>query len=188
MNWATSGGCCSSTSETKNSAIAWPRTSSARAIRAGSRGSAQGQRRHLHGRGPPLASLMQQRQVSIGDLDAEARQQVAALGQGEIQVTVADLAQFPGHPQPVQPQRRVIPAGQHQLSCLRWPPLDEIGHVPGDRGRRDMEVIHDQRRPAGSLAASLAIEAVTSADTVPSIASRSAASAPNHGAITGAPR
>ena len=38
--------------------------------------------------------------------------------------------------------------------------------------------------PAGSFAASLAIEAVTSADTVLSIASRSAASAPNHGATT----
>ena len=37
--------------------------------------------------------------------------------------------------------------------------------------------------PAGSSAASLAIEAVTSADMVLSIASRSAASAPNHGAI-----
>ena len=38
--------------------------------------------------------------------------------------------------------------------------------------------------PAGSLAASLAIEAVTSADMTPSIASRSAASAPNPGSTT----
>src|SRR5438046_1596775 len=36
--------------------------------------------------------------------------------------------------------------------------------------------------PAGSFAASLAIDAVTSADMTPSIASRSAASAPNPGA------
>jgi hypothetical protein len=36
MNWAISEGCCSSTSETKNSASACPRTSSARVIRAGS--------------------------------------------------------------------------------------------------------------------------------------------------------
>src|SRR6266481_937051 len=36
--------------------------------------------------------------------------------------------------------------------------------------------------PAGSFAASLAIDAVTSADMTLSIASRSAASAPNHGA------
>src|SRR5262252_4118529 len=38
--------------------------------------------------------------------------------------------------------------------------------------------------PAGSIAASLAIDAVTSADTPPSIASRLAASAPNHGSPT----
>ena len=38
--------------------------------------------------------------------------------------------------------------------------------------------------PAGSLAASLAIDAVTSADILRSIASRSAASAPNKGSIT----
>ena len=36
MNWATSGGCCSRTSATKYSAIAWLRTSSARATRTGS--------------------------------------------------------------------------------------------------------------------------------------------------------
>jgi hypothetical protein len=36
MNWATSGGCCSRTSETKYSAIVWPRTSNARATRSGS--------------------------------------------------------------------------------------------------------------------------------------------------------
>src|ERR1700749_3731430 len=38
--------------------------------------------------------------------------------------------------------------------------------------------------PAGSLAASFAIDAVRSADTTPSSASRSAASAPNPGSIT----
>src|SRR6516162_11774231 len=38
--------------------------------------------------------------------------------------------------------------------------------------------------PTGSFAASFAIDAVTSADTVPSMASRSAASMPNSGAIT----
>src|SRR5215467_6124897 len=37
--------------------------------------------------------------------------------------------------------------------------------------------------PAGSLAASLAIDAVTSADMTPSMASRSAASAPNPGSM-----
>ncbi len=37
MNRATSGGCCSRTSEMKYSAIVWPRTPSACAARAGSR-------------------------------------------------------------------------------------------------------------------------------------------------------
>ena len=36
MNWATSAGCWSRTSETKYSAIAWPRTSSTRSSRSGS--------------------------------------------------------------------------------------------------------------------------------------------------------
>ena len=113
------------------------------------RGAAQGQRRHLQGRGPPLASLMEQGQVSIGDLDTEVRQQVTALGEGEIQVTVADLAQLARHPQPVLPQRRVKTAGQHQLDGLGRPALDEIGHVRSRRGGREMEVIHDDRRARG---------------------------------------
>ena len=103
MNWATSAGCWSRTSETKYSAIAWPRTSSTRCQPRRIRASAQGQRRHLQDRGPPLASLMEQGQVSIGDLDTEVRQQVTALGEGEIQVTIADLAQLARHPQPVLP-------------------------------------------------------------------------------------
>ena len=45
-------------------------------------------------RGPPLASLMKHRKVGIGYLDAEVRQQVAAVSQGEIQVTIANFAQL----------------------------------------------------------------------------------------------
>ena len=88
------------------------------------RGAPQGQRRHLQDRGPPLASLMEQGEVSIGDPDIEVRQQVTALGQGEIQVTVAQLAQLTSHPQPVQPQRRIGAACQHQLGDLGRPALD----------------------------------------------------------------
>ena len=87
---------------------------------------------------------MQQRQLTVADLHAETRQQVAAFSQGEIQVVVAKLAQFPGHPQPVQTQRGVAPAGQHQLRGPGWPPLDKIRHVLGDRRRRGMEVVHDK--------------------------------------------
>ncbi len=46
---------------------------------------------------------MKQRQVSRTDPDAEVRQQVTALGQGEMQVMVAELAQLIRHAQPVQP-------------------------------------------------------------------------------------
>ena len=108
-------------------------------------GAAQRQRRHLQRRRPPLAALMQQRQITGGDLDAEVRQQVAAVGQRETQVTVAKFAQLPRHPQPVQPQRRVDAAGQHQLRGVGGPALDQVGHVPGHRGRRMMEVVHDDR-------------------------------------------
>ncbi len=90
---------------------------------------------------------MQQRQFTIPDPHAETRQQLAALGHGKIQVAVTELAQFPGHPQPVQPQRGVTAAGQHQLGRPYWPPIDKIRHVARDRGRRGVEVIHDQRRP-----------------------------------------
>ena len=95
----------------KYSAIAWLRTSSACAARGRVPGTAQRQRRHLQRRGPPLASLIQQRQVSRGDLYAEVCQQVAALGQGKMQVTVAEFAQLIRHPQSVQPQWRVGSAG-----------------------------------------------------------------------------
>ena len=103
MNWATSAGCWSRTSETKYSAIACAadleRPLQPRRIR----GSAQGQRRHLQHRRPPLAALMEQGQVGSGELDTEVRQQVTALGEGEIQVTIANLAQLTRHPEPVLP-------------------------------------------------------------------------------------
>jgi hypothetical protein len=56
---------------------------------------------------------MEQGEVSIGDPDIEVRQQVTALVEGKIQVTVADLAQLARHPQPVLPQGRVKTTGQH---------------------------------------------------------------------------
>ena len=67
---------------------------------------------------------MKQLQVSHVDLDAEVRQQVTALGQRKMQVTVAELAQLIRHPQPVQPQRGIGSAGQHQPDGLSWPALD----------------------------------------------------------------
>ena len=64
---------------------------------------------------------------------------------------VAELAQLTGYPQPVHPQRRVGPAGQHQLGVPGGPALDQIGHGPEDPGGRGMEVVHDDRRPGRQL-------------------------------------
>ena len=58
---------------------------------------------------------MQQLEVGRRDLHAELRQQVAALGQRDIQVTIANFAQLAPHPQPLLPQRRVEAAGQHRF-------------------------------------------------------------------------
>ena len=114
-------------------------------------GAAQGQRGHLQRRGPSLAAFMQPFKVGRADLDAEVREQVAAFGQREMQVTVPKLAQLAGQPKPVQPQRRVSPTGQHQLSSMRRPVLHQIGHGLGDRGGGVVKVVHDDRRPGGQL-------------------------------------
>jgi hypothetical protein len=45
--------------------------------------TAQRQRRHLQRRRPPLGALMQQGKLGRADADAEVRQQVPALGQGQ---------------------------------------------------------------------------------------------------------
>ena len=113
--------------------------------------AAQGQRRHLQDRGPSLAPLMEQGQVSIGYPDTEVRQQFTALVEGEIQVTVPDFGQLAGHPQPVLPQGRDETTGQHQLDGLGWPALDEIGHVRSRRSGREMEVVHDDRQARRQL-------------------------------------
>jgi hypothetical protein len=88
---------------------------------------------------------MKQRQVSSGDFHTEVRQQIAALRQREVQVIVAELAQLTRYPQPVQPQRGIEAACQHQLGGLGRPAFDKIGHIPGDRGRRVMEVVNNDR-------------------------------------------
>ena len=57
------------------------------------------------------------------------------------------LAQLTGHPQPVEPERRVNTSRQDQLDGLGRRVLDQGDHVPGRRTRRIVEVIHDDRRP-----------------------------------------
>ena len=149
MNRATSGGCWSRTSAMKYPAIAWPRTSSARAARAGSGAPRSDSAAICSAAAHPSLLRCSTAQVPGADLHAEVGQQVTAFGQREVQVTVAQLAQFPGQPQPVQPQLRVDAAGQHQLRDLGRPAFHQVGHVPADRGRRGVEVVHDDGRPGG---------------------------------------
>ena len=181
MNWATSGGCCWRTSETKYPAIAWLRTSSARAARAGSlrraatappsaappptprfgHAAAPGQPRR-----PPRRSSPAGRGFRPGRNTGHGRA----------------APQLTGHPQPVQPQRRVDrPASTSwAVSAASARPDRSCSWSPAGAAKwKSSTMITD---PAGSFAASFAIDAVTSADMTPSIASRSAASAPNHGA------
>ena len=91
--------------------MSWPPISSTCARRAGSVVPRRDSAAILQGGRPSLALVMEQRQVSIGHLDAKVRQQVTALGQGKIQVAVPDLVQLTRYPQPVLPQRRVRAAG-----------------------------------------------------------------------------
>ena len=151
MNRATSGGCLLEdlTDEVLGDRVA-AHIQRPRHLRR-VRGAAQPQRGHLQGRGPPLAALVQQRQVTGGDLHAEVRQQRAALGQREIQVPVAQLAQLIRQAQPVQPQRRVGPAGQHQLRGPGRPALHQIGHAAPPRPlRRGSRQPRSPTRPAAS--------------------------------------
>src|SRR5690242_19161194 len=83
MNWATSAGCCSRTSEMKNSVMSWQRIQRPRDSHR-VLGATKRQRHHLQHRGPPLAAMMKQLQVSSGNLDAEVRQQLTAMGQREV--------------------------------------------------------------------------------------------------------
>ena len=166
----------------KYSAIAWLRTSSARAVWAGSLARPERQRGHLQRRDPPLTSSVQERELTRGDPHTEVLEQGAALGQREIQVAVTKLAQLTRQPQPVQPHGRVG-AGRPAPAARSWlasaPPGRSCSWRPLPPQWKSSTTITD---PAGSLAASFAIEAVTSADITPSIASSSAASAPNPGA------
>src|SRR6185437_12372515 len=120
-------------------------------------GGPERQRGHLQRRDPPFTSSVQQRELTGGDPDTEILEQGAALGQREVQVAVTELAELTG-------QRSTRSVMVLAAAPAAW---------------KSSTTITD---PAGSLAASFAIEAVTSADITPSIASSSAASAPNPGA------
>ena len=110
------------------------------------RGAAQRQRGHLQGRGPPLASLVQQGEVGVGQLDVEVRSRWRVSAREKYMSRSRISHSSASEPHPVQPQRRVKTAGEHQLGSLGWPALNQVGHVPRDRRRGDMEVVHDDRR------------------------------------------
>ena len=181
MNWATSGGCWSRTSETKYSAIAWLRTSSARAPAPGRRcraatappsaaprpiprcagAAAPARRRRPRRRSSPAGRGFRPGRNTGRGREARTAPRPSAAG-------AAAAAGRCGWPAPAGRSRPA--SARPGRSCPRRP------RPP--RQWKSSTMIAD---PAGSSAASLAIDAMTSADMAPSIASRSAASAPNPG-------
>ena|GEM_PF-6429617 len=70
-------------------------------------------------RGPPLGAVQQHRELTFGQAKAIAGEQLRRLGRAESQVMRADIGDFTVDPQPVQPQRRIRPGGQHQAQLGR---------------------------------------------------------------------
>lgn len=90
---------------------------------------------------------MQLGKVVIVDRDPEVREQVAALGHREGQVALAQFAEFAGHPQPVQAEHRIEPAGEHELCGAGRPPRYQVGHTRRQRLAGAVEVTDDDGRP-----------------------------------------
>ena len=97
---------------------------------------------HLEGGGPALRALPERPHVR--GLKTHPGEQLAGLRLGEGEVRAADLSQLVGHAQPQQPQRRVVPGGEHQPErgvVVLQQPLD----VRNDRAGADcVEVVEDQ--------------------------------------------
>ena len=94
----------------------------------------QVQRRQVQSGGPALGSLMKRRQVVFAEPHAGRSQQRGRLLAGQRQVTRADLGDPAFRAQPRDPQRRLVPARQHQ-----------------PRSAGDMVGQHRQRVPAFGL-------------------------------------
>jgi hypothetical protein len=90
-------------------------------------------------------------------------EQGPGLLEGEGQLGLAELAELPGHPEPVQAQRRVGPAGHHQAE-LGWGVVEQEPELAGHRlAGRLVQVVQDQhhrRRELGQAGRERAQEGV----------------------------
>ena len=181
MKPATSGGCCSRTSQMKYSAIVWLRTSSARAIWAGS----------LLARSVSAAICSAATHPSLRPCKSASSPGATRTPKFSSRAPLSDSERYrsllrSSHSSPDSRSRCSRTGGSAR------PASTSCAVLAGQRSTRSVMVLAAAAAawkssttitdPAGSLAASFAIEAVTSADITPSIASSSAASAPNPGA------
>ena len=181
MNWTTSGGCCSRTSETKYPAAAWLRISSARATRAGS----------LLPRSDSAAICSAAAQPSLLRCSSANCSAATSTPNFASRSRLSAREKYrsrsrSSHNSPAIRSRCSRSGGSLRLDNTSW------ACSAGQRSTRSVMADADPAaaawksstmtaEPAGSFAASFAIDAVTSADMTLSIASRLAASAPNSG-------
>ena len=111
--------------------------------------AAQRQRHHLHDRGPPLAALVQQRELVGADLDPEVRQQILPLSAKENDRSRSRSSQR----SPDIRSRCRRSGGSLRLASTSWAvsagqrSTRSVMARPTGRGR--MEVVHDDGRPGG---------------------------------------
>ena len=179
MNQAISGGCCSRTSATKYSAIAWLLIPSARAACAGSRA--------LRSDSAAICSAAAHPSLRWCNSSRSAGATCTPRFASRPALSASEKCRSrsrSSHSSPAIRSRCSRSGGSTRLASTSWAfwagqrsTRSVMG--PDTAGAAYWKSSTMMADPGGSFAASLAIEAVTSADTVPSIASRSAASEPN---------
>ena len=100
---------------------------------------------------PALGPPPQRLQLGPGQLDPVVGQQRRRLLEREGQVGLADLGELAGHPQPVQGQRRVGPAGHDQAELGGGVPEQEPELARHRRAARLVQVVEDQHHRAVEL-------------------------------------
>ena len=142
----TSSGCRSSTSASRYSATVRSVPENSAANRAGSGCPASDSAASRSPAAQPSVRSCSSRQRRVGQLHPGGRQQLPGLGQGELQVTGADLGQLALQPQPVQAQPHVMPGRQHEPQ-LRRGPHDQQLQLPQRLRVQLVHVIDHQPQP-----------------------------------------
>src|SRR5207244_904354 len=113
---------------------------------SGIRLPAQRKGRQLQARGPPLGPCRQRRHCLAGQLTTcRLTQQRRSLLRGEPQVGGPQLAEPPAGPQPWQRQRRISPAGHHQVQARRQVLNQELKRRVHRLGLDQVVVVNDQQ-------------------------------------------